>query len=328
MENVAVTGGAGYLGSHIVTRLLERGLRVTAIDDLSAGSLQNLRDLGVTQDCVVGDLENYEFALDSLAGADTVFHFAAEVGSVAYLHGSAASELACMQSNLVIDANVFKACLATGVKRILYASSASVYPRDEQQGTLIEFREEDTERKVNPEGGYGWSKWIGEQQLGLMAPEVSCGIARIFHSYGENIYLDEDKSQVIASLVRKAVRYPEEDFVIWGDGSQRRTFVFIQDTLDAIFRLEEFLEDTGGSLVVNVGSTEEITVADLARLVISISEKAIAPRFDLARPTGVLKRVPNLDRIGETLGWRPRVDLCTGLERTYRWAEARLTKGR
>ncbi len=325
MERVAVTGGAGYLGSNLVKGLLSKGLSVSIIDDFSGGFIENLRDLGVNQACVVGDLKNYQFARDSLKGVDTVFHFAAEVGSVVYLHGSNLSELAAMQANIVIDANVFKACVENKVKRMIYASSVSVYPYDEQQGRANQFKEEDAERKVNPEGGYGWSKFVAEKQLALMHPSVTSGVARIFHSYGQNIYLREDRSQVIASLIRKAVRYPEEDFVIWGNGSQRRCFVFIEDTLDALFKLESYIEEKKENLTVNIGSTEETTVKDLANLVVNLSKKDIAPKFDLTKPTGALNRKPNLDKINRTLAWKPKTDFRTGLAKTYSWAEARLS---
>src|SRR5208337_601790 len=154
MSRVAVTGGAGFLGSHIVKRLVDDGREVTIIDDFSSGSIQNLVDLGIRQKCSLGDLRNYQFAKESLRKAETVFHFAAEVGSVNYLHGSNARELAALQSNLVIDANVFKACFENGVQTVIFASSVSVYPFDEQLGSHVQFREEDSERRVNPEGGY------------------------------------------------------------------------------------------------------------------------------------------------------------------------------
>jgi GDP-D-mannose 3', 5'-epimerase len=326
MQKVAVTGGAGFLGSHIIRALLDRGLQVSIIDDFSAGYIDNLRDLSIAQECIVGDLEDYAFARDSLKGADTVFHSAAEVGSVVYLHGSNAAELSAMQSNIVIDANVFKACIENGVKRIIYPSSVSVYPYDEQQGQASQFREDDAERKINPEGGYGWSKIVAEKQLSLMAPGICSGVARIFHAYGENIYIKEDKSQVIGSLIRKAVRYPREDFVIWGKGDQRRCFVYIDDALDALFRLEEYVEKNETNLTVNIGSTEEITVKDLASHVIALSKKNITPKYDPSKPSGALNRMPNLEKIERTLGWIPKTDLQTGLARTYKWAEGRISQ--
>ena len=326
MPRVVVTGGAGFLGSHIARRLIEDGREVTMIDDFSSGSVQNLADLGVKRKCVTGDLRDHEFARKSLRNADTVFHFAAEVGSVSYLHGSDARELAALQSNLLIDASVFRACLENDVQTVIYASSVSVYPFDQQLGSHVQFREEDSDRKVNPEGGYGWSKYIAEKQLSLMSG-TSCGIARIFHAYGKNIYLKPDRSQVIGSLIRKAVRFPAEGFTVWGDGSQRRCFVYIDDAIDALMLLEKHV-GKHGNLTVNVGSTEEITVRELARLIVLLSRKDIALKFDASKPTGALNRTPNLERAKSVLGWGPTTPLSDGLAQTFEWAEGRLGKGR
>src|ERR1700731_3140155 len=109
MSSVVVTGGAGFLGSHIVKQKLAQGHGVVIVDNFSSGFLENLSDLGVKQECVGGDLRDYKFANRAIAGADIVYHFAAEVGSVEYLHGTADRELDALQANLVIDANVFKA---------------------------------------------------------------------------------------------------------------------------------------------------------------------------------------------------------------------------
>lgn len=325
MSRVVVTGGAGFLGSHVARRLLDRGHQVSIVDDFSSGSLENLRGLGISLKCVVGDLKDPEFARKCLKGAEDVFHFAAEVGSVAYLHGSSAREVATLQSNLAIDVNVFASCLENRVKRVVYASSVSVYPFDEQQGSRSRFKEADSERKVNPEGGYGWSKYIAERQLSMM-PGVSSGVARIFHAYGVNIYLRPDRSQVIASLIRKAIDYPKEGFVVWGDGSQRRCFVYVDDVIDALFRLHDHVERRG-SLTVNIGSTEEVTIRKLAELTVKQSGKKIPISFDPSKPMGALNRTPDLTKVRRVLGWTPSTPFTSGLERTYAWAEGRLSSG-
>jgi len=321
LARVAVTGGAGFLGSHIVKRLIDAGDDVSIIDDLSAGTLQNLRELGVKQKVVVGDLKSKEFAESSLKGADRVFHFAAEVGSVDYLHGSESRELAALLANVAIDANVFRACELNGVETVIYASSVSVYPFDRQLGQHARFREEDADEKVNPEGGYGWSKYIAEKELAYMKG-VAVGVARIFHAYGRNIYLRPDRSQVIASLMRKAVRYPKEEFVVWGDGNQRRCFVYVDDVMDALFSLQRYCEKKGG-LTVNVGSTDEISVMELAKMIIGLSGKEIEPKLDPSKLSGALDRTPDLKRIKDTLGWEPMTPFPKGLALTFDWARTK-----
>jgi nucleoside-diphosphate-sugar epimerase len=156
-------------------------------------------------------------------------------------------------------------------------------------------------------------------------PDISHGIARIFHAYGKNVYLRPDRSQVIASLIRKAVRYPDEEFIVWGDGNQRRCFVFIDDLLDALMRLEKYVRKRG-NLTVNIGSTEEVTVRDLAKLVVFLSKKDIPLKFDDSKPKGALNRMPSLKRIKSVLDWNPTTSLSDGLTETYDWAKERLEK--
>jgi GDP-D-mannose 3', 5'-epimerase len=302
--------------------MIHDGHEVTIIDDFSTGSEQNLWDLDVKARVIRGDLGDRDLARDSLKNIDTVYHFAAEVGSVQYLHGSEARELFALQSNLLIDTNVFRAAVENDVKTIIYASSVSVYPKHLQMTRSSPFREEDSENPVEPEGGYGWSKYLAEKQLGMMS-NVYVGIARIFHAYGKNIYLKPDKSQVIGSLMRKAIRYPREDFVVWGDGSQKRCFVYIEDVIDALVLIQEYVSKNS-SITVNLGSQEEVNVRELAEKIISLSGKKILLKFDRSQPTGVLQRVPSLDRIGNILGWKPTTPFDTGLKRTYEWALKRI----
>ena len=132
---------------------------------------------------------------------------------------------------------------------------------------------------------------------------------------------------MIGSLIRKAIAYPREGFVVWGDGSQRRCFVFVDDAIDALVRLWKYVEEHG-SLTVNVGSTEEVTVAELARRVVSLSKKKISLSFDPTRPTGALNRMPDLDRIRRVLDWSPTTGFSDGLGRTYAWANERLAGSR
>ena len=314
-----VTGGAGFIGSHLVKRLLDEGREVVVADDFSRGNMLNLKDLGVEINCEKVDLRNYSQALKVLDGADVVFHLAARVGSVEYLHGNELAELEALQSNLVIDANVFRACLEKKIKKIVYASSVSVYPIDLQQSQGAIFSEDDL-RYVNPEGGYGWSKFLGEIQLQWMK-DIEVSIARIFNVYGECGELGET-SQVIPALIRKAISYPREEFIVWGSGEQTRCFLYVADCIDALMKLE--MKASNPAVIVNVGSDQQVPIRVIAEKIVWISGKSMAIRYDPSKPVGPISRTADISKVKALVGWRPKTSLDEGLKRTYAWVERRL----
>jgi GDP-D-mannose 3', 5'-epimerase len=315
-----VTGGAGFIGSHLVKRLLDEGREVVVADDFSRGSLLNLEDLGVDVDCDKIDLTDYNKALQAIDGADSVFHLAARVGSVEYLHGNDLAELLTLQSNLVIDANVFRACLEKKVKKIVFASSVSVYPIDLQQNQGATFSENDL-TYINPEGGYGWAKLLGEIQLKWMKG-TKISIPRIFNAYGECGELGKT-SQVIPALITKAILYPSRDFIVWGTGEQTRCFIHIADCIEALMLLEK--KAASPALIVNIGSDQQIPIRVIAEKVAKMSGKGMSINYDPSGPVGPLSRIPDISKI-KSLGWLPKVDLDEGLRRTYAWVEKRMAE--
>jgi len=268
-----------------VRKLVDEGREVVVADDFSRGSVLNLLDLGVRLDCPRVNLRDYGLALEVVEGADVVYHLAARVGSVEYLHGDELAELKTLRDNIVIDANVFRACVEREVKKVIYASSVSVYPIDLQQKTDAVFSEDDL-RYCNPEGGYGWAKLLGEIQLGWMKG-IDMSIARIFNVYGPCAALGES-AQVIPALIYKAIMYPEVDFVVWGSGDQTRCFTYVSDCVDALLRLEE--NASNPPLVVNAGSDERIRMRSLAKKIAEISGKDITVKYDLSKPTSPVGR--------------------------------------
>jgi len=317
-----VSGGAGFIGSHLVRRLVDEGRHVAIIDDFSRGSRANLLDLGVglTDHVQIEkfDLRSGVNELSSMiAGADTVFHLAARVGSVDYLHGSNLAELIAFQDNVRIDANVFDVCREVGVKKIVYASSVSVYPMNSQSSLGAIFGEKDMKYQ-NPDGGYGWAKLLGEYQLGLMK-DTKISIARIFSIYGPCAALDET-AQAIPALIRKAVKYPTENFVVWGTGRQSRDFTYVSDCADALLLLEKNAENP--PFIANVGTGASTSIGDIARRIVSISGKAIPMRFDENKTTGTVSRTSDTRKL-LSLGWKPKVTLDEGLKLTYEWLEKR-----
>jgi GDP-D-mannose 3',5'-epimerase len=319
-----VTGAAGFIGANLVRRLLGLGRDIRCVDNISRGKSRNLEGLPV--DIVYADLRRYDQALKAVEGADVVYHLAARVGSIDFLHGSSKAELDALQSNLAIDVNVFRACREVGVKKIVYASSVSVYPIDRQQRLGAVFREEDI-YPVNPEGGYGWAKLVGEIQLGMME-ECKSAVARIFNAYGE--YCEyEGTAQVVPALIRKAVRYPDEEFVVWGDGSQTRNLIYIQDCIDALLKMEE--KASYPPLILNVGNEKTITIRELAETIVKVSGKKIKIRYDKLKPVGPLSRIPSTGKARQILGWSATSSLEIGIRKTFDWMKQQdapiLTRG-
>ncbi len=314
-----VTGGAGFIGSHLVKKLLDLGREVVIIDDCSMGSQTNLDDLSIPLDIRRADARDYHEVKDIIHGAGTVFHLAARVGNINYLHGSNNRELQALQSNLAIDANIFRICLESRVGKLVYASSSAVYPIDMQQQANVVLSPESL-KYYNPEGGYGWSKLLGEIQLGWMPP-LSIGIARIFNCYGENLHLGEH-THAIPDLIRKAIRYPEEDFVVWGNGKQSRDFLYVADCVNALLELEK--KAGHPPLIVNVGSGKPVTVASIAENIVKISGKKMPVIYDPNRPVGPFSRTADISQTKARLDWEPRVDFYEGLSRTYAWVANRL----
>lgn len=320
--STVVTGGAGFIGIHLVKKFMDEGRDIVIVDDFSRGSVENLSDLGAEGvECRRADLRDYREAFKALEGADIVYHLAARVGGIEYMHGSEDAELRALQDNLAIDANVFRISRESGVKKIIYASSVSVYPMDLQQKLGVILSEDDL-RHCNPEGGYGWAKLLGEMQLGWMK-NVDIGIARIFNVYGECEPLDET-TYMVPALIRKAVLYPKEDFVVWGDGNQSRCLLYVSDCVEALIKLEE--KASNPPLIVNVGSDEPVPIRTIAKKIVGISGMKMEIKYDLSKPVGALSRTANLERAKASLGWEPKVNLDEGLKRVYIWAQRKLAK--
>ena len=315
---IAVTGGAGFIGSNLVRKLLDIGHDVVIIDNFSRGTELNLQDLGIDTEIRYVDLRDSKLVLKSIKGAEVVFHLAARVGSINYLHGNKKNELETLQSNLIIDANVFRACLENGVKKLIYASSVAVYPIEDQDKSETTFAEKSLTH-YNPEGGYGWAKLMGEIQLAWIE-DLDIGIARIFNIYGENSAMGPS-SHVVTSLIRKAIFYPREKYVVWGNGQQTRDFLYVGDCVEALIKM---LGKAAKELfIVNIGSDKAVKISTLAEKIAGISGKNMEIIYDSGQPSGPFSRTSDNKQAKALLNWEPKVSLDEGLQRTYRWEETR-----
>jgi nucleoside-diphosphate-sugar epimerase len=329
-----VTGGTGFIGSHLVAALVQDRREVVVAGSLSPGD-DYLAEMGVKAERRSVDLRDFRDAQAAVRDADSVFHLAARIGNLAYLHGTQGAELTSLQTNLAIDANVFRACFEAGVKKIVYASSCAVYPMDRQMDAGAVFKESDLPLSasfdpadlqrgmINPDGGYGWAKLMGEIQL-CWSRSTDVGIARIFSAYGENEPLGET-AHAMGGLIQRAILNLGGDFLVYGDGKQSRDFLYVTDCARALMKLED--KATNPPITANVGSGQAVTIGDLAERIVRISGKQLNIVFDPTRPVGPVSRTADTGMARALLGWEPVVSLDEGLRRTYKWVETRLSRG-
>jgi len=313
-----VTGGAGFIGSHLSRRLLQNEAKVVAVDNFLTGEMYRIDDLQKNSNfqLVKGDLRDSSFvkALLLRNQVNYVWHFAANMGGIGYISRVGAD---VMRDNLKMNINVLQSCSESNIDRLFYSSSACVYPIEKQTSLGVIPLKEDDAYPANPDSYYGWEKLVTEKICEAYGKDygLKTRIARFHNCYGPMADYGEERGKVIASLIRKAIHYPEKKFIVWGDGKQERSFIYIDDLIDAITQLMISEYDKP----LNIGTDRLISIKDLALMVIDLSGKGIQIEYDLSKPQGVRSRNADLTQIQNVLGWSPKVSLEEGVRRTYEW---------
>jgi GDP-D-mannose 3',5'-epimerase len=320
---VLVTGGAGQIGSHLVAALVAHGAQVRVADNLWRGKRSHLAPGGqplidMDRDFHAVDLTDPAACQRVCADCDLVYHLADVVAGINYVFGN---QFSLFNTNLRIDANMLAAAVATRVPRYVYVGTACSYPAAMSvpgaDGSTPLFREGDV-YPAQPESSYGWSKLMGEYQAELAMNEglLQVGLLRFHNVYGPHCEMSPERSQVIPSLIRKALQYPAEPYVVWGSGKQRRAFVHVADVVDALLRVA----DAGlGQGVIQIGPDYSTSIRELAEQIARISGKAISIAYDPSRREGDGDRAADWTKAREVLGWAPAVSLADGLQQTYDW---------
>ena len=318
-----VTGGAGMIGSNLVKELVHRGFHVRVADNLWRGRLENLySDAGV---CVI-DLKKDFFKVDlavpgscdaALDGVDFVYHLADVVAGIDYVFTHQGE---IFRQNILINSNVIDSVRRFKPKGFIYVGTACSFPASRQNSiNAIPLREEEL-FPAAPESAYGWSKLIAHYETELMEKEAGVPSATlILHNvYGVPTDYDIRTSQVIPSLILKAIQYPGQPFVVWGSGSQSRAFVHVRDIVKALLLTKE---KGLGHGVIQIGPSYSTTIKELAGLVVNISKKKISIQYDPTRPEGDKARCADYSKAKRILGWEPEISLEEGLSELYAWIE-------
>ncbi len=328
-SNVLVTGGASFIGSHLVDLLLKKGANVSVADDFSSGRLTNLeydfkRESRIhwstkTLSVYKGDLKNPHFASRMMENIDTVFHLAALHGGRGYINTHPAQ---CC-TNMILDQTVFEQVHNEDVDRICFASSACVYPTylQEETGSNYLLKEEDADMfirdKALPDLEYGWAKFMGEMALRAYHRQygIKTSAVRIFTAYGPR----ENETHAIIALIAKALTQMDP-YIIWGSGKQDRNFTYVDDMVNSLVLAAEKIED---GTPVNAGRSDRITLNRVAELIFKIMDwKPKRIQYDLSKPVGVATRAADLTRAKKLLNWQPNVAYEEGFEKTIAWYTA------
>jgi len=316
---VLVTGGAGYIGSHLVDALLARGDEVLVVDNLSTGKVANLRDLlGDSRLHFINDSILNESLLERfIPSTDLIFHLAAAVGVRHILQDPLAAINTNVRGTEAVLGLAFKYW-----KRIVIASTSEIYGKASQ----VPFREDD-DRVLGSTAvtrwSYSMSKAIDEHfAFAYAAKGLPVSIVRYFNSYGPRID-ERGYGSVVANFIREALQ--GEPLTVHGDGKQTRCFTYIEDTIRGTLRAGEAPEAVGEAF--NIGNPAETSILELARAIKRLTRSRSSIRFipyEAYYGEGfedTRRRVPGIEKAGRLLGFRPRVGLETGLKRTIRWCQ-------
>ncbi len=305
-KNPLVTGGAGFIGSHLVDSLIEKGCKVTVLDNLSTGSLYNLAHINDRITFIQGDIRDYETVIKAAKGCDVIFHQAAMVSVPQTVKEPVDSAMVNDMGTLF----VLESARKNNIKRVVLASSCAVYgdypqvPKDEN---------------MNPEplSPYAVQKLAGEMYAGLYPDlygiETVC--LRYFNVYGPRQDPSSPYSGVISIFMKKAIL--NEPPVIYGDGNQYRDFVFVKDVVRANL-LAAYAENAGGK-VFNVGTGVFIDINRLWDMICRISGVNIKPEYKPLRPGDILKSVASIDRAKADLSFESEYIFENGLAETFKW---------
>ena len=318
-SKVLVTGGASFIGSHLVDKLLSLGASVTVVDNLSSGKLENLHKSRNKIKFIKKDLEYLvkDDIKNIFRDQEKVFHLASVHGGRGYI----STHPADVCSNFAIDHHVFEASLNANVENVIFASTACVYPNKLQKdiGSHYKLKERDTnpfrlDEFMSADIEYGWSKLMGEMQMISFKKQYGlkgCPL-RFVTAYGPR----ENETHAIIALIYKAAE-KMDPYEIWGDGQQERDFTYVEDIVEGSILAAEKISDCRA---INLGTGKRYKIIDIVEKICKILGWHPSKfKFNTSKPVGVMSRALDNSNAKKMIGWQPKFTLEEGLRRTIEW---------
>jgi nucleoside-diphosphate-sugar epimerase len=316
---VLVTGAGGFIGHHLTNYLVDRGYWVRGVDikepeyEPTTAHEFHLLDLTEADNC-----------LRATRGVDQVYGLAANMGGIGFIENNKA---VIVRDNTFINLHTIEAARINGVKRYLYTSSACIYPGYKQKETDVTPLRESDAYPADAEDGYGWEKLYMERVCRHYTEDfgLDTRVVRFHNIFGPLGTYDGGREKSPAAICRKvALANNVDEIEVWGDGEQTRSYCYIDDCVEGIYRLME----SDHREPINLGQDRMISINELVDMVAQIAGKKIGKRYDLTKPQGVRGRNSDNTRLREVLNWEPRISLEDGLERTYHWIAGELEKSK
>jgi len=315
-NKVLVLGAGGFIGSHLVKKLKKEGCYVKGVD-LKYPEFSN----SLADEFLIGDLKQ-QYLCDEAINEyyDEVYQLAADMGGAGYIF-TGNNDANIMTNSALINLNVVERCLKNKVGKVFYSSSACIYPAYNQKDPNNPKCSEDSAYPAEPDSEYGWEK-IFSERLYLSYHKnykLNVRIARFHNIFGPEGSWNNGKEKAPAALCRK-IAMAKDEIEIWGDGEQTRSFLYIDDCLNAVdkFMKSDFIGP------VNIGSEEMISINNLAKMIMEISGKNLKLKYNLNAPTGVRGRNSDNQLFFEKINYKINSNLKDNIEKTYKWIERQL----
>ena len=338
MKKILVLGAGGFIGSHIVSRLKEEGHWVRGVDlkfpefskteadhfvigDLREGNF--VKEIFRFAGCNRNPHENYALQFD--LPFDEVYQFAADMGGAGYIF-TGEHDADIMHNSAIINLHVVEQCVKTKVNKVFYSSSACMYPAYNQEDPDNPMCSEESAYPAAPDSEYGWEKLFSERMF-LAAMKnygLQVRICRYHNIFGPEGTWAGGREKSPAAMCRKVAEAQDGgEIEVWGDGKQTRSFMYIDECVEATRRLMD--SDFTGP--VNIGSEEMIAINDLAKMAIKISGKNLTIK-NINGPVGVRGRNSDNKLYKEKIGWETQKKLVDGMSQTYKWIEQQVKENR